>query len=413
MMRDRTIFVLTELYHPEETSTGHFLTGIAEELGREFPVRVICSQPTYSQRGLTAPWSETRNGVEIERCRGTRLDKNRLLPRTVNAVTITVALVARLLRRVRQGDAILVVTNPPLLPFGAAVVAAVRGAVPILLVHDVYPDAMVAGGLVSERSPVVRIWRRLARRTLGRFVKIVVLGRDMRDLVAQRYAVEPHRLEIIPNWGEVDDLRPIAPESSRFRASNGLESSFVVEYTGNIGRTHCIEDLLESAKLLRDDPDTRLVFVGWGSRAEWLAREASGRRLDSVQVHPRVPWEDLSDTLGAADLAVVTLKSGMVGVSVPSRVYNLMAAGRPLLTVADEGAEVALLTRELDIGWVVPPGHPDRLADVIREARSEPVRLAEMGRRARSAAESRFSRPRVGDAYRRLFRDLVAEASES
>ncbi len=412
-MHDPTIFVLTELYHPEETSTGHFLTGIAEELGREFPVRVICSQPTYSQRGVTAPWTETRHGVAIERCRGTRLDKNHLVQRAVNAVTITASLLIRLIRRVRRGDAILVVTNPPLLPFGAAAVAALRGAVPVLLIHDVYPDALVAGGLLSERSAIVRIWRRLARHTLRRFHRIVVLGRDMRELVIRRYGVGSDRVEVIPNWGEVESIRPVEQRASRFRAANGLEESFIVEYTGNIGRTHCIEDLLDGAELLRDDPDIRLLFVGWGSRADWLAREAARRELGAVQVHPRVAWEDLPDTLGAADLAVVTLKRGMAGISVPSRVYNLMAAGRPLLTVADGGAEVARLTRELDIGWVVPPGQPARLAGVIRDARSEPARLVDMGRRARDAAESSFSRRRVGDAYRQLFRGLLVPTAGS
>ncbi|HYC49934.1 MAG TPA: hypothetical protein VEB19_02375, partial [Gemmatimonadaceae bacterium] len=143
----RTLWIVSELYYPEETSTGRLLTqlaeGLAASLGPDWRVRAICSQPTYEARGTRAPARERRAGVEIFRCRGTTFRRDRLWRRLANVLTISGALVLRLLRGVHRGDVVLVVTNPPLLPFGVTAVCRLRGARCALIVHDVYPEVLV------------------------------------------------------------------------------------------------------------------------------------------------------------------------------------------------------------------------------------------------------------------------------
>jgi colanic acid biosynthesis glycosyl transferase WcaI len=145
-MSARRLWVVSELYYPEETSTGHFLTHIAEGLAAHYPVSALCSQPTYSKRGSRAPRREVRHGVEIHRGLGTTFDKDVLPGKLANALTISLSLFLTALRRFRRGDVALVVTNPPFLPFLTRLACALRGARCVLLIHDVYPETLIAAG---------------------------------------------------------------------------------------------------------------------------------------------------------------------------------------------------------------------------------------------------------------------------
>jgi hypothetical protein len=194
------VWVASELYYPEETSTGFLLTRIAEGLAESFDVHVICGQPTYSARGRRAPRRERRNRVEIERCWSTTLDKDRLPLRLLNAVTISASMFATALRRFRRGDSVLVVTNPPFLPFVIAAAARLRGARPALIVHDVYPEVLTAAGLAGEDSAVTRLAGALTRALYRGVDRIVVLGRDMHALTVRKLGPEADKIVIIPNW---------------------------------------------------------------------------------------------------------------------------------------------------------------------------------------------------------------------
>src|ERR1051325_2918455 len=148
------VLVVSELYYPEQTSTGHYLTRIAESLASQYEVTAICAQPTYAARGHTAPWREVRNGVSIERCWTTRLDKNVLPFRLINAITVAASLGLRVLFTARQGDRVVVVTTPPLLPLKTWLPTRLRGGSLTLLVHDVYPDVLVSAGIIGRDGVV-------------------------------------------------------------------------------------------------------------------------------------------------------------------------------------------------------------------------------------------------------------------
>jgi glycosyltransferase involved in cell wall biosynthesis len=400
------VWVFSELYYPEQTSTGYFLTRIAEGLVGDFEVHAVCSQPTYSSRGVVAPYREQRNGVEIERCRSTRLDKDVLLFRLLNLATFAVAVLTKALRNLRRNDLALVVTNPPTLPYIVRMAAAVRGARVLLVVHDVFPEALVAAGMVRRDSLVVRIWSGLSRRLYRSMDRIVVLGRDMQTLVGQRLSASDRRLRIIPNWGDTEGVKPSVTDGDRVRARLGLERRFIVQFMGNMGRTHGMEALVEAAAELQDEPDVHFMLMGWGARRGWLESEVSRRDLKNVTVLPGCSQDELSAHFNACDLAVIPFVPGMAGISVPSRMYNVMAAGKPILAVADAESELALVIEEENIGWVVPANRPEDLAKAIRNALFSRGDLKAMGMRARCAAEQKYSIGVVAERYRELCAEL-------
>lgn len=404
--RSVRVWVISELYHPEQTSTGHFLTQIAEALASRFDVAALVARPTYAARALRVPWRERRAGVDVIRCWSTRFDKNHIAGRGVNAATITLSFFLNAVRRFHRGDVALFVTNPPTVPFAMLLACRLRGVSPLLLIHDVYPHAIVRAGLVHPGSAVELILLRLSRWLYNGVDRVVTIGRDMAGLI-ETLTEGVAKVVMIPNWADLDDVQPTSPDANQIRASIGAADKLVVEYAGNMGRTHGLEVLVEAARRLRSAPDIHFLFAGSGAKREWLERATAGE--PNITLLPRQDRADLNDLLGAADLSIITLVPAMAGISVPSRMYNVMASGRPLLAVADDDSELARVIAEERIGWTVPPGDCDRIIERIRYAAVNRTELRAMGERARAAAENNYSLPRIGARYRELIASVIAE----
>ena len=400
------VFVVSELYFPEETSTGYLLTKTAEGIAAEIPVTAICSQPTYSARGTRAPARERRNGVDIERCAGTTFDKNSLAGRALNAVTISLSLWWRVLMRIRRGDAVIVVTNPPFLPFGVLVACRLRGARCALLVHDVYPEVLVAAGLSRSSSVVARV-ARLATQWLYRHSdRVIVLGRDMETLAQRKLDGDGSKIVVIPNWADAEEIVPTPKATNPLLGELALSGSFVVQYAGNMGRTHGLEALFAAAQRVRGE--VRWLFIGSGAKKAWLEKSIAREGMTTMTVLGNRPREDQPVFLAACDVAVISFVPGMAGVSVPSRMYNIMAAGKPIIAVADEESELARVVSEERIGWVIRPGDVDGLVALLDRIAGEPDLLREYGARARAVASTKYARPVAIERYLRLMRELLA-----
>lgn len=396
------VWIVSELYYPEDTSTGYFLTRIAEGLVDNFRVGVLCSQPTYSSRGRRALPDETHNGVSIHRCWSSTFNKDVLPLRFVNIVTITLSILLNGLRRFRSADCVLVVTNPPLLPFAVLIAARLCRSSCYLLIHDVYPEVLTASGIAKSNSLSVRGLDWLMKQLYKRMAHIIVLGRDMAMLVRKKMETSAHHIQIIPNWADVDFIQPRNRQDHPLLAQLGLSDKFIIQYSGNIGRTHGIEQLVACAEQLEDDPTVHFLFIGFGGKKPWLINRVSEGGIANITIMDYRLRAELSESLTACDVTIISFVQGMAGVSVPSRMYNVMAAGKPIIAVADPGSELALVVKEEGIGWVVPPGDIDGLRMAILEAKSNPELLVKMGLRGRRAAETTYSFEKVKDAYTRM-----------
>jgi colanic acid biosynthesis glycosyl transferase WcaI len=401
----RRLWVLSELYHPEETSTGYLVTRIVEGLATNLDVRVLCSQPTYASRGIRAPRTEMRNRVRIRRCPSTTLDRTVRVYRLLNVLTITASLWAFAIASVRRGDYLLVVTNPPLLPFVAATVAWLRGASLLLLVHDVYPDVLTASGLMERRGFLARRSRQLSRWLYGRARRTIVLGRDMKRLVETAMGVPGDSVAVIPNWADADVIHPTKRAENALLAELGLIEKFVVQYAGNMGYTHGLECLVDAMEKLRSDEEVFFLFIGGGVKKAWLEAKVRELELPNARVLGSRPRGDQPNFLNACDIAIITFVTGMAGVSVPSRMYNILAAGKAIIAVADDDSELAVVVRDERLGWIVPPGDANGIVQSVLAARRQPDVLLEMGRRARAVAE-RYSLSSATESYRRLLAGL-------
>lgn len=406
MTRQR-LWVISELYYPEETSTGYFLTRIAEGLAKDFDVQVVCSRPTYSERHVTVEWREQRRGTTIHRMRSTRLNKDKLVGRVFNLVSFTISAWLFCLARIRKGDEILIVTNPPVLPPLVGLLARLRSLRAVLLVHDVYPEVLVATGFAKPDGLVVRLMGSITRWTYRSYSDVVVLGRDMEDIAKPKVQGGHTRLHIIPNWGDTDEITPIPRELNAFRRTHNLEGQAVVQFSGNLGRTHDVESVLDAAAALSDDDNITFCFVGYGGKAALIGERQRVNDVSNLRFLPRQPREALGAMLASADAAVIAFVNRMYGVSVPSRMYNIMSAGVPIIAMAHPASELASIVREEGCGWVIDAEDTEGLIDIAR-ALGTPAGLADAqrrGARGRQAAERRFTLPIVIGMFRNLLTD--------
>ena len=406
MLGDPHVWVVSELYYPEMTSTGYFVTGIAEGLAGKFRVSALCGQASYLARGLRAPSHEVVNGVEVHRCRATTFDKNKLHLKFLNLITISASIFWTAMFAFRRGDIVIAVTNPPLLPYLAAFACRVRGARFVLLVHDVYPEVLTRLGILKPSSVFARLMESASRCLYKNADRIVVLGRDMEALVAQKVGTSRSRVTIATNWGDTEAVHPTERKDNALLGRLNLQKQFVVQYCGNIGRTHGIEDLVDAAELLGDDPDVHFLLIGWGARKQWATEQREQRKLANLTILDPLSQEALCDGLAACNVAFISLSSGMSGISVPSRMYNVLASGKPVLAVCDSDSELAAVVREERIGWVIPPGHPDLIVAALREGKADPETLRCMGQRARRAAAAKYTRGHALEKYNSLIKGL-------
>ncbi|HEX8247818.1 MAG TPA: glycosyltransferase family 4 protein [Pyrinomonadaceae bacterium] len=393
------LWVVTELYYPEMTSTGYYLTRIAEGLAKDFDVKVLCGQPNYSARGVSAPAREIYNEVEIFRCLGTRLDKNVIPFRLINMLTLGASVFFKALFNFKKGDRILVVTTPPSLPFITAFAALARGAAYTLLIHDNYPEILIAVEKTNRDSFLVKTLNFFNRWLYKYASKIVVVGRDMKVLVEEKTSGLDIPIATIPNWAELETVEPKPRAENKLLQELNLADKFVFLYAGNMGYPNDLESIVWCADKLKRDEKFHFVFLGAGVKRKWLEREVVEKGFRNVTILEPRPRGEQNVFLNACDVALVSLVKKMWGVSMPSRTYNILAAGKPILALTEADSELARVVSEEKVGWSVAPNEPEKLLETIYRIYAEREKLAEMGKRARRSAVEKYSPEQAVASY--------------
>ena len=387
----KTLWVVTELYYPEETSTGYYLTRTAEDMIEHFDVKVICGQPNYSARGTKAAKRETRNGVDIYRAVATTLNKNVIPFRIINMVTLGLSIFFKGLFNYRRNNIVLVVTTPPTLPFVAAIAALLRGANYVLLIHDNYPEILHAAGKSSETSILATAINYCNRWLYKHAAKIIVVGRDMEELIERKTKGLDIPIDVIQNWAELETVEPQPRNANALLTELGLNEKFVLLYAGNMGYPNDVETIVESANHFRDHNVIHFVFLGTGVKLPWLRKQIKELNLTNITILKPKPRSEQIVFLNACDIALVSLVSKMWGVSMPSRTYNILAAGKPMLALTDDGSELAMVIDEDKVGWHVPPSDLAGFNAAIIAASADRDQLVKMGDRARNLALAKYS----------------------
>ena len=402
----KSLWVITELYYPENNQTGYYMTGIAEGLTRNFNVRVICGQPNYAARGTCAAKREIHKTVEIFRVWSTTLNKDVIFLRLINMLTIGFSIFIKILVSIKKNEEILVVSAPPILPFIAAFAAKLRGSKYSLIIQDKYPETLIAVGKANQNSLFVKILNRLNIWLYQGAKNIIVVGRDMQALVKNQLDQYPYKknpsVEVIQNWASLEEIEPLPRNENELLDELKIADKFVFLYAGNMGHPQDIESIVICAENLKTDDRFHFLFIGSGVKKKWLEIQIKEKRLINVTVLPPRSREQQKIFLNACDVGLVPLVRKMRGVAMPSRTYNLMAAGKPILALTENNSEVAKVIEDDQVGWYVAPDDPEALQKIVYEIYEQREFLGEIGERARHSALEKYSVEAAVEKYNKV-----------
>jgi glycosyltransferase involved in cell wall biosynthesis len=371
------VLVATQCFPPDTSTTATYIGAIAQALARDNNVVVLS--------GSVKSATDAPANPEVVEIPSWTAKKSALVRRMLSVVLFAGRIFFSIFMRITRGDVVFCVTTPFTLPYFAILAAKLRGAAAVLLIYDLYPEALVAAGMITQTS----LYARLIRFANGLIFRasdaIITIGRDVGPLLLRYTGVRPETIHFVPNWTLLPSCYRQIDPANPFR--RGREPKLVVGLSGNLGSTHSPKTVFEAARLLRADDDIHFVLSGWGIGWKELVQLQNTEQLENVTLIEPVSQSELVDFLSSADLWIIPYRRNTAGVSVPSRFYNLLAVGRAVIVSSEQDSEVALVVNENNVGWAVSPEDPVRLADAIRQAADDRVGTAEKGRRAARLAE--------------------------
>jgi glycosyltransferase involved in cell wall biosynthesis len=383
------IVFVNRYFHPDHSATSQMLSDLAFFLADGgHAVEVVTSRQRYDDADALLPTNEEMGGVKVHRVDTTRFGRDRLAGRAADYASFYVAAGRRLGRIARRGTIIVAKTDPPLISVVASIVARRRGARLVNWVQDVFPEVAVALGMNALRGPQGRALEFLRDRSLRTATANVVVGERMAE-VARRSGAADDTLHVIHNWADCSGIRPIDSAANPLRGEWGMNGAFVACYSGNMGRAHEFDTIVGAAAQLAGS-DVRFLFIGGGPQRRAVEAAAAARGLANVEFRPYQPRESLSYSLGVGDVHLVSLRPELEGYIFPSKLYGILAAGRPTIFIGARDGEIAKLVEREGIGLAVPQGDPAALRAGLARLQSDRALCAEMGARARRLLGARY-----------------------
>ncbi|WP_255150129.1 glycosyltransferase family 4 protein [Halorarius halobius] len=409
---DSEYVLVTEYFHPDTASTGQLMTDLAVGLQeRGLDMAVYTGQPNYhSGDNEKQPVRSTHEGVDVRRIRAPQVRQSSFLRRGFNWVIFTIWMFLRLLiSRPDREREVIFVSNPPFLPVAMWLVCKLRGWEYTYIVYDLYPDFTIETGYFEAGGLVDRIWGKLNENVFGDAKHVVALGPVMRDRITSNAGpdFDPDKIAIIHNWEDEEFIVPRAKADNWFAEEHGIEDTFTLLYSGNIGENHDLETVVEAAAQLDDEDDVTILIIGEGDKKEAIIELAEDYDLrgSHIKFLPYQPLDDLPYSLTAGDVSIVTVQEGMEGICVSSKLYTAMAAGMPILVIAQPDDDETQIVEAFDAGINAPQGDANSVVDAIRTWTNNPDFVAEQGANARQAFEARFTKDESIDRYYDLLAD--------
>lgn len=380
------LWILTELFYPDEAATAYILTNIAKRMKEKYEVHVICG-PVGSPHSKA---TDIDMGITVHRTNLFNMNKDKLSHRTLRFILISFIMTFRLYRNSKKEDKVMIVTNPaPLVPF-VSLVRRIRQFELTILIHDLFPENVIPAGIIkNDHSLIYRCILRLFDKSYARADKIIVLGRDMEEIVAKKLQKcgSKAEIKIITNWA--DDAMFTAED--RTTDAKQIE----IQYAGNLGRVQGLLDFLQIFKSVPND-NIRLSLWGDGGLSSAIHHFIEDNQLKNVELKGPFTRNEQVSVVGRCDLCLVTLTQGMYGLGVPSKTYNAMAAGKPILYIGPNGSEIWRTVSDHGIGFCFSPTDRDGITRFLQTLKvMDRSFLHAMGDKARSLALTIYTKEYV------------------
>lgn len=342
------VWIISELFYPDEVSTAQILTDVAKKIAKDEKVAVLAGPIGYEKSYHTNNF-ELDDNIKIHRVSLPGFDKNNLIERVLKLLLLTIKMSFFILFNVKKGDRVIQVTNPIFLVLITSLIKRLKGFKLEILVHDVYPENLVPAGLVKKNSLKFKVISKFFNDSFKQADRLIVLGEDMKQLMSSKTNNKVKRIDIIPNWAD-EDIQPIANFDRSDYLNKDLRDKIVIGFAGNLGRVQGIVEFVTIFKKSKN-PNLILTIIGDGALKNEISDLILKEKITNVYLLGSRPRNEQLKFLNSCDIGLITLKKGMKGLGVPSKTYNLMASGKPILYIGDVDSEIDNYIKKYNCGW--------------------------------------------------------------
>lgn len=386
------IILANRYFHPDQSATSRMVSSLAFSLASDgVEVHVITGRQYHNRNDERLPANETIDGVHVHRLWTTGFGRGKLAGRSIDYATFHLSAAVWWAKHARKDDICVICTDPPLLAITSALPIRLRGAKLGNWVMDLFPETAIELGLLRPNAISTKIALALRDWSMRHAALTICPIDGMARYLAQK-GFDRNRLSVVHHWSDKNEIQPIAPASNALRRKWGMSHRFVIGYSGNFGRAHDFTTMLDAASKLDGMKSIAFLLVGEGQQKAYVEAEIIKRGLNNVFMQPFQPVERLSESLGAANVHLVSLKPELEHCIVPSKFYGILAAGRPTIFIGDPDGEIGTTIRTFECGIAVRPGDVDGLVKAILRLKRSLVHRTAMGNNARYLMETAYSR---------------------
>jgi len=425
-----TIF-FTQLYYPDMTTTATIMTDLVEDLASYgMNTEVVCAQPTYIknldpqitqitrirnqlrnseiERSWKSPKYECHHGVSIRRVWSFLFDKNKIVGRILNSTSCFFSMLPAVFS-IRNSNFLVFNTNPALLPFLGFIAAKLRGQRYAVLVHDLWPELPAHIGMIKKDGVLYKAIDFITTLAFKYASNIIVLSEAMKKLVVLNLPEKVGDVHVIHNWVDANRIYPVTKENNRLLEELGLQNKKVIMYSGNLGRYQPLEVMIHAAGELRNRDDIVFVFAGDGGKKQKIQEMVASLALDNVKFIPFQPLNRLAESLSMADVSLIGIYPENEGVIMPSKLYGLLAVGKPIICVSDPNSEVVEILNQARAGVHSSIDNPTELAQKIVLLIDDQDKAQEMEKNGRRYFLEYFERKKITKQWKKVLEAVRAE----
>ena len=380
----KRLWIVSELFYPETTSTAYYLTEIAKKLSEKYTVEIICGTPVYDKVGDF----NSLEGININRIKSIDVDKNNLLKRLFRAVLLSRKMCQFLKKNCIKEDKVLFVTNPVFITLWLPKWTYKKHIDTTLLVHDVFPENATTNNLIKKNGLVFKILKRRFDSSYSKVSRCVVCGNDMNEIINAKTAGKVPVITI-ENWGDSSKIKPLYQKMDNIK----------IQFAGNLGR---VQGLLEFLELIKDvrNPLLTFEFAGSGASKSKMEEFVKIHGLQNVFFLPQYTRDEEETILNNSTISLVCIKDKMFGLGVPSKSYNVMAAGKPILYIGPKNSEIYNMVKNNGIGFSFDWSQKTEIISFLNNLQEKDIeRFEELGRKARMLLEAKYDKEIILNKY--------------
>lgn len=398
--------IINQFYPPDYAATGQLIAELVHQVKGNFSeLEVFSSQPAYAFKRDDLPRWERLQNISIRRSKSATTGYGRIRSKTLSGIVFFLRAFIHLLVKSSRRQLVLLTTAPPFLPILGYFISRFWSISYVCLLYDVYPDIAINLGVIQQNHWITKAWDRLNCLTWDRSSAIIVLNSTMRDLVIQKCPQVAGKVFIIPNWSDPQEIQPIVPSKNWFAWKYNLVDNFTVLYSGNMGRCHDVETLLDAMILLKDTP-IHFAFIGGGDKRKLMQAQVKDLGLANCLFLPYQAKEDLAFSLTACDVSILSIDEQMEGLIAPSKLYSYLAAASPIAAICPGNSYLQQVFAEAGCGQTFRNGDSPGLAAYLYELSQNPELVQKIGQAGREYCIQNYTIEKVANDYLDVFKTI-------